>query len=328
MKHFQKFTWIFLVILTLFVLCNAAFAQEAEESEENLALQFTKLKYRNQFYQITDRDYYRFPFKTPLFDPLDQKYFPHESWWESDWALLSRYEDSYTYKQLIMLREPMENSFVYNGTAIGADYGFLDDFYLYATMFVSDSYPDNLGACYIYYSNSLITGFEPSRGIMIEPDSGIYSFNNYYGKPYNLTNKYHELNIVTYLSPDDYQIDETDIASSTFAAKDFLGDQIDDQFVQDWISVIDGFHVSGSTVRAYRIELIREGTNLRVYINGTLAAELDDEILETHETDEESITVPSKVSWSYGPMLRNNGITVTCSVGDLYIYGRPTTRRN
>ena len=324
MKHFQKLTWFFLVILTLFVLCNASFAQEAEESEENLALQFTKLKYENHFYQKTDREYYRFPFRVPLFDPLDQKYFPHESWGESEWALLSQYEDSYTYKQMIMLREPV-NSIVFNGTAIGADYGFLDDFYLYATIFVSDTYPDTEGSCFVYYSDSLLKGFNASTGIMVTPDIGIFRFDNNYSNPYKLTNKSNNLSVLEWLNPEDFPIDETDIASSSFAAKDFLGEQIDDQFVQDWNSVIDGFHVSGSTVRPYRIEMIREGTNLRIYINGTLVSELDDEI---YDTDKNSNMIPSKVSWSYGPMLRNDGVTVTCSIGDLYIYGRPTTRRN
>ena len=71
-------------------------------------------------------------------------------------------------------------------------------------------------------------------------------------------------------------------------------------------------------MRAYRVELIREGTNLRVYINGKLAAQLDDGITSV---DENGNTVPSKVSWSYGPLLRNGGETVTCSIGALYIHG-------
>ena len=32
-------------------------------------------------------------------------------------------------------------------------------------------------------------------------------------------------------------------------------------------------------------------------------------------------TVPSMVSWSYGPLLRDGGEIVTCSIGALYIHG-------
>ena len=93
---------------------------------------------------------------------------------------------------------------------------------------------------------------------------------------------------------------------------------MDSQFRQDWESVKKLHHIPDTTVRAYRVELIREGTNLRVYINGKLAAQLDDVITTM---DENWNTVPSKVSWSYGPLLHEGGETVTCSIGALYIYG-------
>ena len=320
MKHFYKIACLLFVILTLFMLCNAVLAQVEEEREENILSDFPKPKYTYRFFQNTKREFYRFPYKVPLFDPLDLKYFPHESWWESDWALLSQYEDSYTYKQLVMLRDPVD-FLVFNGTAIGQEYGFLDDFYLYITMFVSDSYPDNAGSCYVYYSDSLFKGFGSSTGIMIDPEVGILRFDNYYNNPYWLTNKSNDMSVIAYLNGEDYPIDEENIASSSYGAKDFIYDLMDDQFVQDWNSVKDEFHLPGSTVRAYRVELIREGTNLRIYINGQLAAKIDDEI---YDMDEDSNYIPGKVSWSYGPLLRGGGQTVTCSVGAIYLNGRAT----
>lgn len=317
MEYLRKFTWI----LVLVFLCSASLfpvmAQE-DQSEESILEQFPHSRYTYRFLQKTKREYFRFPYEIPFFDPLDLKYFPHESWNEKNWGLLARYEDSYTFKQLIMLRDPSE-AWVFHGNAIGQDYGFMDDFYLYATLFVSDSSPDDAGSCYVYYSDSLLKGYGTNTGILVDPESGIFHVENIYDNPYNLTNKNHELTILEPLSGADFPIDEEDIASSSYAAQDFIYDLMDEQFEHDWNSVKEGFHVPGSTVRAYRVELIREGTNLRVYINGKLAGELDDAITDY---DEDWNTIPSKVSWSYGPVLKTGGETVTCSIGALYIYGR------
>ena len=35
--------------------------------------------------------------------------------------------------------------------------------------------------------------------------------------------------------------------------------------------------------------------------------------------------IPEKVSWSFGPILNEGGFTVTCSVGDFYIYAKGLT---
>lgn len=321
MKVLHRFAWILLSILVFFIPFLTAFAQIDEEKEESILKQFPKPKYTYRFFQKTKREYFRFPFNVPLFDPLDLKYFPHESWNQTDWGLLSRYEDSYTLKQLIMLRDPAE-SWVFHGNSIGPDYGFLDDFYLYATLFVSDSYPDDAGSCFVYYSDSLTKGFGMNSGILIDPESGIFHVNNSYDVVYNLTNKNHEMNILAPLSGSSFPIDENDILSSSHYAKDFIYDLMDVQFIHDWESVKAGYHIPGSTVRAYRIELIREGTNLRIYINGKHAYTLDDGIVDT---DENWNNIPAKVSWSYGPLLRVGGETVTCSIGALYINGRALT---
>ena len=282
MKHNLKLVLILLSVFVFFASVLAVFAQDAVEKEESIIKQFPRPKYTYRFPQTTKREYFRFPYKVPFFDPLDLKYFPHESWNQTDWGLLTRYEDGNTFKQLIMLREPAE-TWVFHGNSIGPEYGYLDDFYLYATLFISDSYPDDAGSCYVYYSDSLYKGFGLSTGILIDPEEGIFQVNNSYDYTYNLTNKNHELNILTELHGEDFPIDEINLWDSSYYAKDFIYDLMDLQFLRDWKSVQDGFHIPGSTVRAYRIELVREGTTLRVYINGKLADTLDDGIVDTDE---------------------------------------------
>lgn len=311
----KKLIWIFLSILLILLSLSAVYAEDAEES---ILKQFPKPLYTYRFFLNTKREFYRFPYNSPFFDPLDLKYFPHESWPETEWGLLSRYEDSFTYNQQIMLSEPAE-SWVFHGTSIGHEFGFLDDFYLYTTLFVSNSSPDNAGSCYVYYSDSLLKGLDANTGVLIDPERGIFRVDNYYGLPYNITNKTHELNIVQTLNREDFPISEENIPASSRYAKDFIYDLMDSQFESDWKSVRSGYHIPDTTVRAYRIELIREGTFLRVYINGKLAGSLDDGIFEF---DKDGNSIPGKVSWSYGPLLREGGETVTCSIGALYINGR------
>ena len=71
-------------------------------------------------------------------------------------------------------------------------------------------------------------------------------------------------------------------------------------------------------VKAYRLEIIRKGFYSDLYINGKRIAHMLDFI--TVE-DAEGNEIPDKVAWSYGPILYKGGITTTCSIGDLYIYG-------
>ena len=302
------------------LLCqfHPAFAEEDEAQNRSILQRFPAPVYINRFHQVTKREYYRFPAFVPFFDPLDLNYFPHEKWRQTDWSLLSRWEDSRTYHQLIMQDEPAEN-WVFHGTSIGKDYGFPSDFYLYATLFVTDSFPEDSGSCYVYYSNSFMKGLSESAGILVDPGSGIYQVNNTYSIPYNLTNKSHELNLLKLFSPADYPVSEDNVEGSSFAAADFAYARMDEHFASDWKSVRDSFHIPGTGIKAYRLELLREGTTLSVYINGILAAEVNDGI--TAEGADGEI-VPDRVSWSYGPILYTGGETVTCSIGDLYIYSR------
>ena len=313
----KKFLWLFLVILMLSAGFDAVCAQDAEGDDEDILAKFPISKYTYRFLQRGKHQYYRFPLEIPSFDPLDLKYFPHETWDQDKWGLLVRYEDSYTLQQQMVLRDPVE-TWTFQGNSIGHEFGFLDDFYLYATLFVSDSSPDDAGSCYVYYSDSLVKGMGSSTGIMVDPESGLFRVENTYDMPDGLTNKNHELNMLAAFSGSDFPIDEDDIASSSYAAGDLRYDLMDSQFRQDWDSVKKLHHIPGTTVRAYRVELIREGTNLRVYINGKPAAQLDDGITSM---DGNGNTVPSMVSWSYGPLLRDGGEIVTCSIGALYIHG-------
>lgn len=311
---------LLLFLFTIFLLgavSSFAFAQD-EDPGHDLSKQFPVLKFRDYFYQDTETSYYRFPTLVPFFDPLDLGYFPHETWDESDWSLLERWQDTWTYHQMILLDRPAP-TWIFHGTDIGKDYGFLDDFYLYATMFVTDTYPDKSGSCYVYYSDSLIKGFGQGTGILVDPQSGIFQVKNTYGATYNLTNKTHELNIIRPFTIGQYPLKEENIELTSYGSSDFTNELMDLHFTRDLDAVKNEFHMPGSNVYAYRLELLREGTNLRVYINGSLAAEIDDGIVSE---DKDGNTSPSLVSWSYGPVLYSGGETVTCAFGDLYIYGK------
>ena len=311
-----------LILIFVILLAGVFFFQacgQADMDTHDLFKEFPVLKFRDFFYQDVKRMYYRFPTYVPFFDPIDLGYFPHETWRESDWSLLERWRDTWTYHQLIMLSEPAK-SWIFHGTDVGKEYRFLDDFYLYATLFVSDNYPEKSGSCYVYYSDSLVKGFGESSGILVDPQSGIFQVNNIYGASYNLTNKSHEMNLIHSFKEGEFPvISEEDIEGSSYAASDFRYEIMDEHFEKDWKAVKKEFHMPGSEIRVYRLELIREGTKLRVYINGKLTVEKDDGIVSVNEAGE---TRPGMVSWSFGPVLYTGGETVTCAVGDFYVYGK------
>ena len=309
---------LFLLLLAVLLCLPLQAGAQEEERTENLMEKFPHLKYRDFCYQNQPRKYYRFPTYVPFFDPLDLKYFPHETWNQEDWSLLERWEDTWTYHQMIMLRKPAQ-SWIFHGEDVGKDYGFLNDFYLYATLFVADDYPVGGGSCYVYYSDSLLKGFGSSTGILVDPQRGVFRVDNTYGTSYNLTNKNHELTIIKAFNPEDYPISEDNIAASSYGTRDFRYEIMDEHFAKDWKAVRNESHMPNSTVRAYRVELIREGTDLRIYINGKLAATVDDGITKTDASGE---VVPEMVSWSFGPMLYTEGETVTCATGDFYVFGK------
>ena len=310
----KKNRLILLLLFTLFILFRGMPVISAQDSSdtENLFEKFPRLFVRESF-GYSYREYYRFPTLVPFFDPLDLKYFPHETWNQQNWSLLERWQDTWNYHQLIMLNEPAP-MWIFHGTDVGRAFGFLDDFYLYGTFFVADNYPEGSGSCYVYYSDSLLKGFASSNGILVDPRSGVYTVENTYGSYYSLTNKNHVINIRSAIDPDDFPISENDIAASSYGAHDFDHKLMDRNFECDWEAIRAEPHMRQSKLHAYRLELIRENGLLRVYINGKQAAELEDGIKAGEK--------PGMVSWSFGPMLYNDGETVTCAVGDFYIYGR------
>ena len=305
---------LILLFLLGILLVMAAFCEGQSESPSD---RFPTLFFRNNFDNKTEENFFRFPTQRLLFDPLDLSYFPHESWNETDWSLFGRNYVSGTYQQLLILRENTE-SMILQGTDIGKDMGFLNDFYLYATMFTVDSYPADSGSCYVYYSNSLMKGFKPSRGILIDPASGIYLVENRYAAYYDPATSEHQLKLIKPLSFESFPVPTEKEKTSAYAASDFDANT-DTYFVQDLNSMQSSFRMEGSPeVRAYRLEIFRENGIVDFYINGKRAARMPDYIT----TDVDGVQVPDMVSWSYGPVLYPGGITVTCAVGDLYIYSR------
>lgn len=311
------------ICFLLLFLTSAVQAQEAAETAEepgeetaeaSLFEQFPQWKFRDYFYQDLKKRYYRTPADVLMFDPLDLGYFPHETWSAAEWSLVGRWTDSWTYSQLLLLDKPAETMAIH-GTDIGRDYGYDSDFYLYATLFVSDNYPEGTGSCYVYYSDSLLKGYGQSTGIFIDPENGISIVDNRYEAVYRLTNSLHEFTPLKKLDPADYPISEENIASSSFGTSDFIYENMDKNFEADWKSVKSAYHMDGSSVRAYRLEIIRKDLMTQIYINGVPVISFDDGM---RRADKDGF-VPEKVSWSYGPVLYEGGQTVTCSVGDLYI---------
>lgn len=315
---------IFLSLSLVFLMLCISSLCAAQEQEEELSLpqQLSLLLFRDHF-NLEDGHphYYRFPTLRTLYDPLDLSYFPHEKQWEWDWSLLRRNNHSGIYEQMIMLSKPAEG-LVIQGTGIGKEYGFLGDFYLYATLFVADTYPADSGSCYIYFSDSLVRSDRTGHGILIDPASGIYKADNAYKTYYETSTSKYKLTLLKELTPEDYPFPD-DIVLSTHSAAEFDA-AVDEAFLDDYNLMNTSYRMMGSpAVKAYRIEIIRTGFYTDIFINGKRAVHMLDFITKT---DEDGNEVPNMVSWSYGPILYKGGTTVTCAAGDLYIYGSKSER--
>lgn len=305
--------------------------------------EFTKLKVKDQFYNNEYVKYYRSPLNVWYFDPLNLSYFPQEKLYENEWNLIGRWMDGTTYKQMIYLDEPI-NRDLYHGTTLGSQYGFLTDFYLYADLYVSDVYPEGTGSCYLYYSNSLLVGYDDSYGIMIIPEIGVLTSQNNYADKYwtrydregskykDNTSRFEdddgrsfwdffyrpgsEDHVLVPFITFDKPISQTELKS--YVASKFPEPSLDTLFAKDLQKVReDAEKVNDETLKVYRLEIIRKDCQVEVYINGEKMAEFDDEIRTTVEDKGE---VPQSVAISYGPVLINGGKTVTCSIGNLAIY--------
>ena len=299
-----------LCIVLLLIGTAAVFGQDAG-NELTPAQRFPTLRVKDQFNQVLPVKYYRFPQDTWFFDPLDLSYFPHEKWEKDEWSLLGRWKDGRTYDQIIYLDAP-EREKVIHGTELGFAFGNFKDFYLYADLFVVDNYPQDSGSCYLYFSNSVMTGLNDSIGIMIDPGSGIYEVSNSYGvsriKTYSEYFIKHNMKKLTSISKDDFVIDPGNIAASSVGAAGYPQADLDGQFAADLESLTSAYrNPAASPVTPYRIEVIREDGTIEIYINGRPAASLKDSI---HDN----------ISVSYGPVLQPGGLVVNCAIGDLYIY--------
>ena len=308
---------IFVILFLIVLLSCISSLCLAQEEEQSLPLRFPSLFYREHFEWNNEQRYYRFPTIRPLFDPFDLGYFPHDRMWEWDWSVLRRKDYSGVYEQTVLLSKPAENQ-VTHGTEINKDFGAIGDFYLYADLFAADTYPAGAGSCYVYFSDSILQGLLPSRGILFDPSSGIYrvenSFKQFFYEPSQGT---HKMTLMKELDPEDYPLPD-DISLSTYAAPAF-DPAVDEQFLADWETVRSAYRMEGSPeVKAWRLEVIREGFISDFYVNGKRVVRMFDFI---NKTDEDGNEVPDKVSFSYGPILYKQGITTTCAIGDLYIYG-------
>lgn len=340
-----------LLLITIFIISiSAAYAEETSQAEElTLSETFPSLKYRDQYVQISPAKYYRFPIDNWFFDPLGLSYFPFESIETDKWALLGRWKDGYTGNQMIYIDHPAQNK-VIHGADLGQGPGYLRDFYLYADLYVSDSFPEGTGSCFLYYSNSMVIGYDNSYGVLIDPQEGIFKANNdyklssdgYFSGYYRQGDSKHSLRLMNKLSPESYSVTFSDRDFETLlsdsespadgqatntlmqpkvnshGASSFPAMDLDKQFNSDFEFVTARAGITqDSPVKIYRLEIIRINGYVDLYINGIQAASFKDTILTTKEIQKK----PDKVSWSYGPILYKGGQTVTCSIGNLVIYG-------
>lgn len=317
-----------LLCFALILLCfsvSSVFAQTDEEGaseEPSLSERFSSFRFHDRFEDYQLMRYYRFSPDVQFFDSIDLSYFPHEKWNKTVWALLGRWAESGTYNQIIYTDTPFEKMLIH-GTDTGERRGFLRDFYLYTTLFVEDNYPQDTGSCYIYFSDSLLIGLNESKGLLIDPESGIYEATNSYGgvrhTTYTPNTIRHNLELIHELNPDYYQIDPDKIEASSIGASEYPREDLDAQFLRDWETLKGSFRMTDSPeVKAYRVEIVRENGISTIYINGREVYYAEDNLKTLNA---EGDLVPERVSWTYGPMLYPGGLTVTCSLGDLMIYG-------
>ena len=315
-----------LILLTFLLLVSAAaVSSQDEEQDTSMDKMYPVLKIKNPFPVNEQAHYYRFPSDMLFFEPMDLNYFPHETWDKEKWSLPGRWGSGKTYDQMIYLDNPVDKQQIH-GTDV-TKLGYLSDFYLYTDLFVLDNYPENTGSCYLYYSNSVITGLNDSQGVLIDPESGIYFVTNIYGgkryKTYTPRQIKHTLSVVKELDPADYAFSPDELESSTFAASNFTREKIDEAFRSKLEFVESSFRMHSSPgIRVYRIEVVRLNGNSMIFINGKPAFSGRDNITNIkHEFEKPDKTVFSRVAWSVGPILNPEGLTVTCSVGNFYVFG-------
>lgn len=306
----MKKNFIIFLFVLIFIAAAAEIVSAQTFSKEDIAETFTIAVLREQFFAPRAfPDYFRFAKSIWYFDNLGLSYFPTEqinclkweylenpryAWYfnclqpmeEKDWALLGRENTGKVFKQTIYLDEPYNRN-VFHGLNF-PDVTHLDDFYLYTDLFVTDSYPEDTGSCYVYFSNSTLVGNRTSYGILIDPRDGIYkATNNYdtfstvqnkaaYSGLFLLGSEVHRLELIEKLEPSLYEGKTGSIGNDIF-----INDDMDGRFSADLESLRESAKKEGQSedIKAYRIELVRIHGITAVYINGVFATEFEDQIM-------------------------------------------------
>lgn len=327
---------LMITILLVLVVRTPVLAQHTDITE--LPTLFPTLKLSEQYLNRSAINYYRFPRMIKYYDSVGLSYFPHETvssvfrTYEpendvlissynvagNDWGMVSRQVDGKTYKQSLLTEDPYSDMIIY-GTDMPKQQQ-LKDFYLYMDMFITESYPEDKGGCYLYYSNSLLTGYETSFGTLIEPRNGVvYSASNNYDLYQNIEidsdwayqfiqgTEHHGLFPKVQLDPTVYEGKAGSIGNDLFPAAG-----LDAKFQADLDFLKTEAETNGfPEPEIYRIELVRKDNLTDLYINGVFVTTIED-----HRT------MDGVVSWTFGPLLQPGGESVTCAVGNFYMYGQ------
>ena len=302
---------LIILLLLVFVITITSISVTSAQtlSGEEIPQTFNKAILREQFFNKTNVQYYRFPKNIWYYDSLALSYFPSELvstlYWEDpnnfgkgvnsitqrdlgpdDWALLGREMTGKAAKQMIYLDKPSSYEIIH-----GLDFptvSYQDDFYLYTDLFLLDNYPENTGSCYIYFSNSILAGNRDSYGILIDPRAGIYKASNNYDTLNAISNRQrhygyyaiggeqHGLELIQELEPALYEGLTGSIGNDLFPI-----DNIDTKFNEDYEALKQNASKDGFTddISVYRIELVRLNGITAVYINGIFTAEFEDEMV-------------------------------------------------
>ncbi len=316
MKKYCVCFTVFCLILSIGI--HIASAQDAPKKESDTVSRamnsgeigeiFTKAVYREQFQTPSKAQYARFAKDIWYFDNLGLSYFPSEyvsslewehidnpyyNWYfhelshldRKDWGLVMRENTGKVFKQMIYLDEPSEKD-VFHGLDF-PKVTYLEDFYFYTDLFITDSYPEGTGSVYVYFSNSMLVGNRTSYGILIDPRDGIYrAVNNYdsfstvenksaYSNLYLLGSEKHYLDLIERLDPSLYEGKTGSIGNDLFPAEN-----IDRKFAEKLDAVKQTAAKDGTSddPAVYRMELIRLNGRTNLYINGVFVTDFEDDI--------------------------------------------------
>lgn len=302
-----------------------------------------------------------------FFDPMEMTNFPHQTLGEGDsgtylfrytrenpkaqlhsfgfrladqedwkyWGYYDINSDGKVWKQQIYLPEAATTAVYYGqskknalGTP-GITYaGNFDDFYLYADFFVSGTYPENSGGCFLSMSNSLSTSASNSqesydgqmiayetdryRGTVINIDSGTQEFKQasqlFFDQEIYYIYRDYQNSFDTNM--DKYSVEPCRDASCPSIGNDiFPALYLNDKFAADYEGEKAAFEKKGLSYNPaiYRVEIIRKDGEDSLFINGKFIKAFKDHI-------------PGKVFWGIGTVIYEGGRQATCGVGNFAVY--------